>query len=194
MLIVFEGGEGCGKTTQAERLYQYFLKQGKKVILTREPGGTKNAELLRQLLLKGQCEEWLPYSEFFLLLAARVDHYEKHIKPHLDQGYIVICDRFLLSTLVYQGHGRGLDIQWMKKIHADVFKTLTIDKTFVFLLSPTIALSRVRKHQTFEDLGLAFHQTIYQGYKALGKEFDMIDVEDKKEDQVFKEIVGRLNV
>ena len=97
MFIVFEGGEGCGKSTQSRRLYKHFKDLGKKVILTREPGGTKNAEALRNLLVNDEYEEWPIKAEFLLMLAARVDHFEKLIKPHLDDGYIVICDRFMLS-------------------------------------------------------------------------------------------------
>jgi len=193
MFIVFEGGEGCGKTTQAQRLYKYFLDKKKKVVLTREPGGTKNAEVIRQLLVSDKYEAWHPYSEFFLILAARVDHYEKFIKPHLEKGYIVICDRFLLSTLVYQGYGRGIDREWMKRIHRDVFGTITIDKTFIFSMSPKIALSRVDKIQKFEELGLDFHEKVDQGYKELGKDFDMIDVEGKDTNQVFHEVLERMN-
>ncbi|USO02112.1 MAG: dTMP kinase [Alphaproteobacteria bacterium] len=192
MFIVFEGGEGCGKTTQAKRLYQHFLSQGKKVVLTREPGGTPNAEAVRELLVSGQHEAWPAYSEFFLILAARADHYEKFIKLHLDKGCIVICDRFLLSTLVYQGYGRGLDIAWMSKIHKDVFPDLLIDKTFVLSMSPEKALSRVQEQQTFEALGLEFHQKINQGFRELGKAFDMIEVEEKNEEQVFAEILEKL--
>lgn len=191
MFIVFEGGEGCGKTTQSKRLYNHFLNQGKKVILTREPGGTKNAEALRHLLVSDQYEDWPIYAEFLLMLAARVDHYEKLIKPYLEQGGIVICDRFMLSTLVYQGYGRGMDVAWMKKIHEDVLKNVMIDKTIVLLLSPQKALGRVQEEQKFEKLGVHFHEQVYKGYQELGKEFDIINVEGKNEDMVFQEILRR---
>ena len=193
MFIVFEGGEGCGKSTQARRLYQYFLDQGKKVILTREPGGTKNAEALRYLVVSDQYEEWPIKAEFLLMLAARIDHYEKLIKPHLEQDYIVICDRFMLSTLAYQGYGRGLDVSWMRHIHDEILNDLKIDKTFVLLLPPENALTRVEKPQRFEALGLAFHQRVYTGFKDLSHGLDVINVEGKDVDKVFDAIVEKLN-
>ena len=192
MFIIFEGGEGCGKSTQSQRLYKHLKAQGKKVVLTREPGGTQNAELLRNLLVSQNSEEWPMMAEFLLIMAARVDHWTKFIKPHLDQGYTVICDRFMLSTFAYQGYGRGLDLQWLKEMHNKILPDINIDKTFVFLLSPCDALKRTKVSQRFETLGLEFHKRVYEGFKEMGQNFDSIDIQGKSCDEVFEDIIIRL--
>lgn len=192
MFIVFEGGEGCGKSTQSQRLYEYLKSKGDKVVLTREPGGTRNAERIRELVVSPDNEEWPIMAEFLLMMAARVDHWAKFIKPHLDQGYTVICDRFMMSTLAYQGYGRGLDPQWLKDMHHKILPDVKIDKTFVFLLSPQHALGRVKTPQRFEALGVDFHTRVYEGFKEMSQEWDFIDIHGKSCDDVFEEIMMML--
>lgn len=188
MFIVFEGGDGCGKTTQSQKLYEYFLAQGKNVILTREPGGTPQAEILRNLLVLKDYD-WPLMAELLLMIAARVDHYEKLIKPHLDQGGVVICDRFVLSTLVYQGYGRGMDLDKIKRIHDEALGFIKVDKTFVLLLPFQEGGKRAQVKQKFETLDTSFQKRVYEGYKELGKAFDMIDVEGKSIDEIYQEIL-----
>ena len=110
--ISFEGGEGGGKSTQATRLAGYLRAKGLDVVETREPGGTKQGEELRDLLVQGDPDRWSPYSELLMMTAARVEHVNRLIEPSLEEGKWVICDRFLDSTLTYQGiaGGLGLDV------------------------------------------------------------------------------------
>src|SRR4030042_1167272 len=115
VFITFEGSEGCGKSTQAKLLYEYLKKKGKRVIYLREPGGTGISEKIRDVLLEprnhisGECE-------MLLYMAARAQLVEEIIRPALDKDKIVICDRFLDSTVAYQGYGLGMDIGFIKKI------------------------------------------------------------------------------
>lgn len=195
MFIVFEGGEGAGKSTQAKILSQYLTDQGKKVLLTREPGGTENAEKIRKLLVSKTKDPWLKESEVFLFLAARLEHYYKTIKPHLEKGYIVICDRFILSTLAYQGYGYNLSIDWLKKLHADILPQNIPDLTFILSIPPKKGLSRVTEVQKFEMLDLPFHEKLFYGYHELAKQFPnchVIDVSDKNIKTVHAQIVKTL--
>ncbi|HVY12719.1 MAG TPA: dTMP kinase, partial [Alphaproteobacteria bacterium] len=111
LFITFEGGEGAGKTTQLRLLREKLEKAGKPVVATREPGGTPGAEALRKLLVNGDAFEWDALTETLLHFAARRDHIEKLIKPALDEGSAVLCDRFYDSTMAYQGYGQGLDLK-----------------------------------------------------------------------------------
>ena len=108
--ITFEGGEGSGKSTQI-KILRNNLSKSQKVVITREPGGTKEAELIRKLLVKGKSSKWSGVTEVLLNFTARKDHVDKIIVPNLKKGKWVLCDRFTDSTIVYQGYGRGLDIK-----------------------------------------------------------------------------------
>ncbi|HBU60981.1 MAG TPA: dTMP kinase, partial [Oceanicaulis sp.] len=114
--ITLEGGEGAGKTTLAKALSESLESQGVRTLITREPGGTPNAEALRNLLVEGDTERWSALSETLLLYAARVDHVERLIRPSLDQGIWVICDRFSDSTRAYQGAAGGMSTAQIDEI------------------------------------------------------------------------------
>jgi dTMP kinase len=173
--ITFEGGEGTGKSTQCQLLAEYLRLKGHSVIITREPGGTDGAELIRALLVSGDVNRWSGITEALLLNAARVDHWEKVIKPALDSGTWVICDRFADSTIAYQGYGRGLDIDFLRNLHESVLPGVWPDLTFIFDLDPEIGISRALSRHTseirFEKLDISFHKNMRSGYLEIARSF-----------------------
>lgn len=166
MFITFEGIEGSGKTTQAKALAKYLKLNGTNIVLTREPGGTSLAEKIRQLILDGQGIND-PLTELMLLTAARRDHVENLIKPALFKGSIVICDRFIDSTIAYQGYGKGLDIDKIVKIHEIALGAFKPDLTFLIDVDPKIALSRIkagRETNHYDNREIDFHTTIRNAF------------------------------
>lgn len=171
-LITFEGGEGAGKSTQIERLGAALRAAGVDVLVTREPGGTPGAELIRQLLVEGSPERWLPLTEALLVLAARHDHVERAIAPALAAGRWVLCDRFMDSTRVYQGVAGGVGEAVIDRLHAIVFGDLQPDLTVILDVPVTIGLERRRAAaggQRFEQMTEAFHERVRQGFLALAR-------------------------
>jgi len=172
--ITFEGGEGTGKSTQTQLLAEYLRLKGEAVVLTREPGGTDGAELIRALLVSGDVNRWDPMTEALLMVAARVDHWKKVIEPALNQGKFVICDRFSDSTIAYQGYGRGVDIDFLKQLHQDILAESTPHRTYVFDLDPRIGLKRALDRHTsevrFENMDIDFHERMRQGYLDIAQE------------------------
>lgn len=142
--LSIEGGEGVGKSTQIVALADALRKAGKDVVLTREPGGTEGAEVIRQLLLGGSAERWLPRAEALLFAAARSDHVERLIKPALEVGKWVISDRFIDSSRAYQGGGSGLHDADILALHAVGSSGFLPDRTLVLALSPKEAVRRAQ--------------------------------------------------
>ncbi|MBX3487548.1 MAG: dTMP kinase [Candidatus Paracaedibacteraceae bacterium] len=173
--ITFEGGEGTGKSTQCQLLAEYLRLKGRDVIITREPGGTDGAELIRALLVSGDVNRWSGVTEALLLNAARVDHWEKVISPALATGTWVICDRFADSTIAYQGYGRGLDVTFLKNLHESVLPNVWPDLTYIFDLDPKIGIARALSRRTsevrFEKLEIDFHNRMRTGYLDIAKTF-----------------------
>jgi dTMP kinase len=171
--ITFEGCEGSGKSTQAKLLKHNLELLGHKVILTREPGGTPLAEKLREILLSGEkIDDTL--TEFLLITTARRDHIMQKIKPHLDEGYIVICDRFYHSSLVYQGIAGGLNIESMTKIINLTIDAIKPDITFLIDIDPELAIKRIKEHRKealnhYDKMGLEFHKKIRDGFLAIAE-------------------------
>lgn len=172
MFITFEGIDGSGKSSQAKRLAGALKSAGKTVLLTREPGGSEGAELIRDLLVTGDKARWSPETEMLLFTAARRDHIEKTIQPALEAGTIVVCDRFADSTRVYQGATRG-DLRSQVDLLHEAMIGMEPDLTLVIDLDPEIALSRglARKsgEDRFEDFGLSFQTALRDGFVALSK-------------------------
>lgn len=168
--ITLEGGEGTGKSTQARLLAEALRGQGHAVVLTREPGGTPGAEAIRGLLVNGDPDRWTPWSDALLMTAARVDHVARVIRPALDRGAIVICDRFIDSTRAYQGAGRGLPDAALTRLHDDAVG-LWPDRTLVLLLDAQAGLRRAAARGTgearFEAIGGDFHARVQQFFSAL---------------------------
>lgn len=173
-LITFEGGEGTGKSTQTVLLADHLNDQGYRVILTREPGGSDGAELIRALLVSGDTGRWSPITEALLLYAARADHWKRVIEPALERGDWVICDRFGDSTLAYQGYGHGVDRSLLQKIYAATIGACQPDWTFVFDLNPEVGVQRALKRHTsenrFEHMDMAFHERVRNGFLQIARQ------------------------
>ena len=175
-LITFEGGEGAGKSTQQGLLAHRLRARGLEVVTTREPGGCPVAEEIRRWLVQGQPGALTAKTELLLLLAARVEHVHQVILPALQRGAWVLCDRFLDSTLAYQGHGRGLDMAVLREWHVWAVGALWPDRTLWLDVPPAIGLARVGRarpaghaQDRFEQETLAFHQRVRAGFYALAQ-------------------------
>ena len=170
--ITFEGIDGCGKTTQAKLLHDKIIKKGGVSLLTREPGGSKGAEEIRELLVTGSTQRWSTETEILLFTAARRDHLEKTIIPALEQGKTVISDRFADSTTVYQGTERADLKKLVEELQKLIIK-LTPDLTFIIDMDPTIALRRGLLRNSgedrFEEFGHSFQENIRREFIELAK-------------------------
>lgn len=140
--ISLEGGEGVGKSTQAKRLAEALRARGHDVIETREPGGSAGAEAIRALLLQGKADRWTPGAEALLFAAARADHVAKTIRPAIAAGLWVLCDRFLDSSLAYQGGADGVGMEAVRALHAIGSDGLLPDRTLLLTLPPQEAAAR----------------------------------------------------
>ena len=166
LFISFEGIDGCGKSTQIDILSKHFTKQKKPFVKTEEPGGTKGSNEIRKILLKENNFKWSVETETLLFMAARNDHVEKVIKPAIKENKIVICDRFMDSTLVYQ----GMRSSKAKTLSLSLFKLIAInpDITFLIDMDPEIALNRALSRKTdesrFENYGINFQYKLRQNF------------------------------
>ena len=170
--ITLEGVDGSGKSTQAKLLKEALEAEGHSVLLTSEPGGSPGAEEIRSLVLEGEPDRWSAETEILLFTAARRDHLERTILPALAAGTIVICDRFVDSTRVYQGLTRGDLRDVVDKLHALMIGR-EADLTLLFDMDPKLGLARAKARQTteerFEDMGLEMQLAMRQGFLALAK-------------------------
>jgi len=168
LFITFEGGEGSGKSTQAESLYKKLGRLTTPVILTHEPGGTRLGEWIRQLL-KWTDEYISPETELLMFNASRAQLLNEIILPNLKAEKIVICDRYVDSTLAYQGHGRGLDLEMVSMVNNSATRKLKPDHTFLFDMSPEEGLARIRGREKdrFEKEDIDFHHKVREGYLKL---------------------------
>ena len=172
-LITFEGSEGCGKTTQITMLAQRLEGMGKKVVITREPGGTLIGEKIRALLQDpANTGEITPTTELLLFSAARAELVEQLIKPALERGEIVICDRFFDSTFVYQGIARSIDLQVINQLKDIAVGSLKPDLTLLLDLDPEAGIKRAEERQSgtldrIEAESLEFFKSVRQAYLDL---------------------------
>lgn len=169
--ISFEGGEGAGKSTQVARLAERLRAHGIEVVLTREPGGTPGAEAVRELIVNGTAERWNPITEALLVNAARADHVARLIEPALARGAWVVCDRFVDSTLAYQGAGKGLDETLLRQLHEMAAGGLLPDLTLILDLDVAAGLARANARRgsvdRFEGHDRAFHERVRNGFRAI---------------------------
>lgn len=174
LFISFEGIDGSGKSTQARMLADNLRSRGREVVLTREPGGSPGAEEIRALVLQGAPDRWSAETEILLFTAARRDHLERTIRPALDAGKVVICDRFADSTRMYQGLSRGDLRQTVDELH-DLMIGVEPDLTILIDMDPAKGLARALSRQTaeerFEDFGEELQTKMRAGFLALAKEF-----------------------
>lgn len=169
--ITLEGGEGAGKSTQAALLAERLRAAGFDVDVTREPGGTAGAEAVRALLVTGAADRWDAVAEACLVNAARADHVMRRIRPALAQGTWVVCDRFVDSTLAYQGAGKGADAAMLRTLHALATGNLWPDLTLILDLPVADGLARAGARPggeaRFEAHGAAFHDRVAAGFRAI---------------------------
>lgn len=171
--ISFEGGEGTGKSTQIRHLSQTLTERRIPNIVTREPGGSPGAEQIRDLLVTGGADRWSPLSETLLFYAARVDHWHKVIRPAIDDGKLVLCDRFADSTMAYQAYAGGMERDRIEQLHALVLAGVKPDLTIILDLDPGSGLARAQARPgaeaRFESKGLAFHERLRAGFLDIAR-------------------------
>ncbi|SDF81854.1 dTMP kinase [Sulfitobacter delicatus] len=174
LFITFEGIDGSGKSTQARLLADHLTAQGHDVVLTREPGGSPGAEEIRALVLQGDPDRWSAQTEILLFTAARRDHLERTIRPALEAGKVVICDRFADSTRMYQGLSRGDLRQMVDDLHS-LMIGVEPDLTILIDMDPVNGLERALSRQTveerFEDFGVELQAKMRAGFLSLAEEF-----------------------
>ena len=203
LLITFEGGEGAGKSTLIQRLLEAFRKQDYLVTHTREPGGTLLGEKVRSLLLHQDQYPIGSISEILLFLTSRSQQIEEVIKPHLDKGYVVLCDRYNDSTVAYQGIARGVGQKLTEDLCKLACNYLEPDLTFVLDLDPEEGLKRTKRMDKdwdrLESLDLSFHQKVQKAYQKLASEnpsrvvlIDASQSADKVVDQCWQAIERKL--
>ena len=193
--VTFEGGEGSGKSTQAKILYDRLVRNNFDVILTREPGGSVIAELIREILVKGDVSKLEPMSELFLFAAARYDHLNKTVNPALEDNKIVICDRFIDSTSAYQGYGGNINQARIDEINNISIGNSYPNLTFICDVETDIGLKRSLRETNnvtrFEKKTLDYHNKIRDGYLeiALNNKIRCSVIDGSKNiDQVSEEI------
>lgn len=174
--ITFEGPEGAGKTTVLRLIVERLRAQGVDVVSTREPGGSIIAEKIRTVILDKAHTEMDGRTEALLYAAARSQHFAETVEPALKEGKVVLCDRFIDSSLAYQGVGRGLGVDEVKKINEFAIGDRMPDVTILFSLAPAIGLARIqandgREVNRLDKEGLAFHESVHAAYLALADRF-----------------------
>jgi dTMP kinase len=171
LFIVLEGGEGCGKSTQARALHRHLLGDGRGAVLTREPGGTSLGERVRRHLKRPGQTPISPLAELFLIAAARAQLVNEVISPALRAGRTVVCDRYTPSTLAYQGYGRGIDLDTLRAVNGAATGGLSPDLIVLLDVPAEAGLGRkkARERDRFESESLAFHARVRRGYLEMAR-------------------------
>jgi dTMP kinase len=196
LFITLEGIEGAGKSTQAKLLNDALKQKGVASVLTREPGGVETAEAIREILLHKDID---PISELLLYEAARTEHFCKIIRPALDSGKTVVCDRFIDASIAYQGYGRGIDIKMVEELNKIATFGVKPDLTFVVDIPAEMAFERLKQRglapDRFERLDVEFYKRVRKGYLDLNiKEPKRVVVVDgtKSVEEVHKAIMEKI--
>jgi dTMP kinase len=193
LFITFEGADGSGKSTQAELLRAAVAADGRDVLLTREPGGTELGEGIRELVLEGP--QMGPWAEAALFAASRAEHVEEVIRPALERGAVVICDRYVDSSLAYQGIARGLGVDAVLGLNLAVTGGLLPDVTFLLLLDPEVAASRYAEPDRLEREGTELQAKVDAAYRELAARFPerIVSVEASgSPEEIAREVHDRL--
>lgn len=182
LFITFEGPDGCGKTSIINLIKEYY-KDNEKIIFTREPGGTKISEKIREIILSNDNANMSPRTEALLYSASRAQHIDELIKPNLEKGNIVVSDRFVLSSLAYQGGGRELGVEDVRKINDFAINGVNPDMIIFFYVDPLTTLKRKSLNENADRLELSgddFHSIVYDTYMEL--------LEEMKDDEVLRKV------
>ncbi len=196
LFITIEGAEGSGKTTVCKQVTEKLLKEGYKVLYTREPGGVKIAEQIRNIILDVNNTDLDPRSEVLLYAASRRQHLVEKIEPALNEGYVIICDRFIDSSLAYQGYARGIGIDEVYNINMFAINNRLPDFTILLDIDPEEGLKRINKSRGNEvnrlDLEkLSFHKKVHEGYDILKQKYPnrfIVVNANQTPDQVFNDV------
>ena len=201
LFITFEGPEGSGKSTQAELLAKELENRGLKIRLTREPGGDPVSEEIRKILLDGEDHSVVDHAELFLYQAARAQHVERVVKPCLNEGFVVICGRFIDSTVAYQGYGSGIDLDLIHKMNAFATDGCFPDITFLMDIDVEVGLRRQDQWNRMERKAVDYHQKVRRGFLEEARlNPDRIEVIDASQDietcrlQIMKIIAEKLGI
>ncbi|MCF6464348.1 dTMP kinase [Clostridium sp. Cult2] len=195
MFITLEGPDGSGKSTIMEKIVTYFINNNMDFISTREPGGTEISEKIRNIILDKNNKNMAPETEALLYAASRGQHVHEKILPALKEGKIVLCERFILSSLAYQGVGRKLGIEEVKMINDFAIKGIRPNLTLFFYVDPVTTLNRKTEQKGGDRLereGIDFHKEVYEGYMKLIKMYpENIQIIDatKSIEEVFKQSI-----
>ena len=206
--IVFEGVEGCGKSFQSKKLFNNLKKKGISSLLTREPGGTKSAELIRNLILKDYFrktskDKFDKYTDTLLYLASRNEHIKNKIRPALKNKQIVICDRFIDSTLAYQVYGKKVNINFINNIHKFILNGLKPNITFILKVSSNSSRKRLIKRKTknrYDNFPQSFYSKAQKSFLNIAKNkknyfiLDSSDNDSSLEKSIFKIVKKRLKI
>ena len=197
LFITLEGPDGSGKSTMAGLIGEYLKEQGVDHVITREPGGTAIGEKIRGIIIDRENINMGPETEALLFAASRAQHVHEKILPSVEEGKVVVCDRFLLSSLAYQGVGRGLGIQEVKAVNEFGLRGMTPDLILFFHVDPEVTLLRKTKEggDRLEEEGGAFHREVYEGYMTLLEMYPdnvvVIDAE-KSVEEVYAQTIAAL--
>ncbi|MBU0595123.1 dTMP kinase [Candidatus Bipolaricaulota bacterium] len=177
-LIVFEGIDSSGKSTQAQLLAERLQALQVPVVSTREPGGTPIAELIREVVLRNEHSEMLPLSELLLFIVSRAQNTHEVIAPALRAGKTVVASRYRMSSLAYQGYGRGIDLDLVRRLNEAATNGQRADVTFLVDLPVEIALARKEDADRIEDESIHFHQRVRDGFLELARDDESVIVVD----------------
>lgn len=178
--IVFEGADGCGKSTQVLLLSEYLESLGADVLLTREPGGCPVAEEIREIVLSKDDKKMEALTEAMLYAAARAEHVRQVIKPAVESGKLVLCDRYLLSSLAYQGYGRQLGVEAVRRINEPAVDGCLPDVTVFINVPPEYAFQRMNEQKTRDRLEreeMSFHERVFRGFIELSKSENVLPID-----------------
>lgn len=182
LFITFEGADGCGKSTQLKFLAQFLEQKGISVVCTREPGGSPIAEKIRGILLDKENAGMDAVTETLLYAAARAEHVRKVVRPALDAGKVVLCDRFIHSSYAYQGYGRGLGVDLVRRLNQDALDNCLPDVTVFINIPPEHAFARMnelKQHDRLESESIAFHRRVFDGFTEISKWSGIISIDAK---------------
>lgn len=197
LLIALEGPDGSGKSTQIELLEKYFLSKGIEVIRTREPGGTQISEKIREVILDNDNKEMNYMCEALLYAASRAQLASQVIKPAIEAGKVVLCDRFVYSSIVYQGIARELGIEKIKAINDAALEGLEADFVFMITIPYDKGIERKKNQKTLDRLengGDDFHKKVFDGYTKISKIYDKIELINGEDtiENIHKQIIDRV--